>query len=497
MGESVEEALNNEDKMGNGAPRNPVIEVSVSFGRFESDSLSWEKFSSFSPNKYLEEVGKCATPGSVAQKKAYFEEHYKKIAAKKSELLGEEKPMESKLFKSDDQDHGDMNGEANGQSSVEEVKDECNLTTEANGICNDGVPNQEAATTITTIKTAIECLSSSAEGEMKEKNCELESVKLCELETTVQEEVVSLKEEEICCNGAQDKKELPQNSEKEKSIRETPKIKEKSLKLDHRSKSHKINTPIKKEKKVAEAKMKPASPGNKTPQFYTPRISKPKSTTGAAPSSQTSLKGGTVSSLTRPKNPSVRESNKVALKSLHLSLSVDASGSNPAPPSTTRKSLIMERMGDKDIVKRAFKTFQSNYNELRSSSSSVERSATPKQQSAKGTEPEVSTSLTPRKENGGSVRAGGMEKKNAKAAPSNVGLRSDGKELSKKLEEKSSARETERTRLQIKSKDDREAEVKRLGKSRNFKAMPMPSFYHGQKQSKSHLDKNTMNHSHQ
>ncbi|KAL6562587.1 hypothetical protein OROGR_003594 [Orobanche gracilis] len=67
------------------------LEVSVSFGRFENDALSWEKWSSFSPNKYLEEVGSLSTPGSVAQKKAYFEAHYKRIAAKKAEEMEQEK----------------------------------------------------------------------------------------------------------------------------------------------------------------------------------------------------------------------------------------------------------------------------------------------------------------------------------------------------------------------------------------------------------------------
>lgn len=59
-------------------------ESSISFGRFESDSLSWEKWSSFSQNRYLEEVERFSTPGSVIQKKAYFEAHFKKIAAKKA-----------------------------------------------------------------------------------------------------------------------------------------------------------------------------------------------------------------------------------------------------------------------------------------------------------------------------------------------------------------------------------------------------------------------------
>lgn len=51
---------------------------SISFGRFESEPLSWERRSTFSHNRYLEEVEKCSTPGSVIKKKAYFEAHFKK-----------------------------------------------------------------------------------------------------------------------------------------------------------------------------------------------------------------------------------------------------------------------------------------------------------------------------------------------------------------------------------------------------------------------------------
>ncbi|XP_029117006.1 protein WVD2-like 7 isoform X2 [Elaeis guineensis] len=51
---------------------------SISFGRFETETLSWERRSSFSHNRYLEEVEKYSTPGSVTQKKAYFEAHFKK-----------------------------------------------------------------------------------------------------------------------------------------------------------------------------------------------------------------------------------------------------------------------------------------------------------------------------------------------------------------------------------------------------------------------------------
>lgn len=53
---------------------------SISFGRFEVESLSWERRSSFSHNRYLEEVEKYSKPGSVTEKKAYFEAHFRKKA---------------------------------------------------------------------------------------------------------------------------------------------------------------------------------------------------------------------------------------------------------------------------------------------------------------------------------------------------------------------------------------------------------------------------------
>lgn len=68
----------------------PVLEESISFGRFVSETLDWGKWSSFSNNKHLEEVEKYSTRGSVAQKKAYFEAHYKRVAAKKAAALLEQ-----------------------------------------------------------------------------------------------------------------------------------------------------------------------------------------------------------------------------------------------------------------------------------------------------------------------------------------------------------------------------------------------------------------------
>ena len=226
------------------ASSNPDLEVSVSFGRFENDSLSWEKWSSFSPNKYLEEVGKCATPGSVAKKKDYFEEHYKKIAARKAELQAKEKPTESKSLNSDYRNCGDLVGKSNGQCSDGEDKQETNVVNEVNDIQYDE-QNEEH-------EIATECQNSSVEGvkekidnrvenqEKEETDCTVRSPIINKPEETVSDEAILVKQEvETLSKGSQDVKELPQKSERD--IEKTPKIKDKNVKLGRSEKSHKVS----------------------------------------------------------------------------------------------------------------------------------------------------------------------------------------------------------------------------------------------------------------
>ncbi|KAI9080827.1 hypothetical protein K1719_037136 [Acacia pycnantha] len=61
-----------------------LLGESISFGRYMSEGLDWEKWSVFSHKRYVEEAEKFSKPGSVAEKKAYFEAHYKKKAAQKA-----------------------------------------------------------------------------------------------------------------------------------------------------------------------------------------------------------------------------------------------------------------------------------------------------------------------------------------------------------------------------------------------------------------------------
>uniref|UniRef100_A0A5B7AAT9 Putative neurofilament heavy polypeptide isoform X1 n=1 Tax=Davidia involucrata TaxID=16924 RepID=A0A5B7AAT9_DAVIN len=517
MGESIIEPLTVENKMGESVASSATLEVSVSFGRFENDSLSWEKWSSFSPNKYLDEVEKCSTPGSVAKKAAYFEAHYKKIAARKAELLGQQKQMETSPLMSDDAIYKDHSRNTcgtdtkfdvfSGQSSPKEVEqdtevnrthvDELNedvvVTTEC--VFSGQSPPKEVEQDTKVNSTHVdelnedvavpsECQSSLVEGAKEEMDSIQDSLELNEPDEA------ALAPEDTHLKGFQDMVELPPVLDKE--IRNTLENKDKSGKFDASDKSRKI-TATKKGENLAGRKKKPASPLPKLPKVSTTRLSKPTSIFSPISAYQSSTKKENSSSLPRSKNPSTGESRRVAPTSLHMSLTLGPANSDSTSLTPTRKSFIMEKMGDKDIVKRAFKTFQNNLNQLRSSGD--ERSSGPKQVSTKGAGQKVSTSMTPRKENAGmrkavekmraergrlgttwnSVSSGspkqaGVDQRNTKAGPSSFGLRSDEraekrKEFFKKLEEKSHAKEAERTRLGSKSKEGAKNESHRRPES--------------------------------
>ncbi|KAM0842989.1 hypothetical protein ACQ4PT_058001 [Festuca glaucescens] len=69
--------------------------------RFAAGSLSWENRSVFEHNRRHEDISKLTMPGLVAQKKAFFEEYYKKKAQKAmhlTEATSEETSDDSTLW---------------------------------------------------------------------------------------------------------------------------------------------------------------------------------------------------------------------------------------------------------------------------------------------------------------------------------------------------------------------------------------------------------------
>ncbi|KAL8463610.1 hypothetical protein ACS0TY_033538 [Phlomoides rotata] len=96
---------------------------SISFGRYESEAaLCWERRSSFSHNRYLEEVEKCSTPGLVIEKKAYFEAHFKK----KGGILGLSSPesQNETEYRTSDNDRSENAGGSDDEISPSPQFDE-------------------------------------------------------------------------------------------------------------------------------------------------------------------------------------------------------------------------------------------------------------------------------------------------------------------------------------------------------------------------------------
>ncbi|XP_029127424.1 protein WVD2-like 7 isoform X1 [Cajanus cajan] len=481
MGEFlVDETVLEDKQMGESAASNPSLQVSVSFGRFENDSLSWERWSSFSPNKYLEEVEKCATPGSVAQKKAYFEAHYKKVAARKAELLAQEKQREKDSFGSQDQSGIDLSGNTDAELDVS--------TTQGS---NEGVQQEQSSAEIhrtivndfaEQVAVSSDYQSSSVEVENKEPETRSHSHSFFQI---YEPEDVCTKQEENPNIEAEDVKEISHVVYKETG--KASEIEAKDVKLDH-PKESKVKS-VNRVSNAVKTKKKSELPTAKAPQISTPRSSKPAPTPTKTVTPTSSTKKGNSPSLTRRQIASSGESRKVANKSLHMSMSLAPSNPDPAPHTTMRRSLIMEKMGDKDIVKRAFKTFQNSFNQQKSSGE--DRSLIKKQVPSRGTVSKVPTSTALRKENGRPTKVESLDKsgnvvRNTLGPKSNIRAEK-GKESSRKIEEKSNTKGVERMRPQSKLKEEKEAEMKKL--KHNVKGTPLPAFYRGQKVVKSRPEK--------
>ncbi|XP_038891757.1 protein WVD2-like 7 isoform X2 [Benincasa hispida] len=467
----VVDVLNDEHKVEENALTKPLLEVSVSFGRFENDLLSWEKWSTFSPNKYLEEVEKYATPGSVAQKRAYFEAHYKKIADRKTRLLEQEREMEFNTTVSNELNGGgDLMGHneradsesetSNHHVSVEEVDRNTTMIGEVSSVYQEVVKDD--------VESNVEC-ESSPDGEKEEPEGKFDCVG-SDSETSKQEEVVVKEVETPPPVESRTTKEPPQKLVNKVSA--VSKVKQQILK-PNRLKESKKTTPVVKERNSASVKKKPVSSTTKAAQIATPKLSKttPGPTTPATRSSvpRSSINKGSNSSL-RSRNPSSVESKKVAPKSLHMSLSLGTPNSDPSSGIGIRRSFIMEKMADKDIVKRAFKTFQNSFNQMKSSPQE-ERSSAPKMVPARERETtKISTSVAAKKETEGMHKVSGTirgtDNRTARVAPSQkldgttnakvigrTSLQSKSKVVpSQKVEEKFNARAGGRTNLLSKSK---------------------------------------------
>ncbi|KAK1415699.1 hypothetical protein QVD17_31484 [Tagetes erecta] len=532
-----------------------TLGVSVSFGKYDNDALSWEKWSTFSPNKYLDEVGKCSTPGSVAQKKAFFEAHYKKIAALKAEAELQDQlnathsdPSTSVnqtqlAFEQVEGQHKDCNDDViHGSAELQTVVDERNLEEKLNldekidfGLRNVG-EKINLDEKIDLGQTSVDEKINLDEGKFDGRNVD-ESVKVDNVLKS--QEHLMTSEYPIVMNSCVDKLEeaVLVNDESMKLVKqhfnvdletqtcqETEESNQRVRKPEAENAAKKVNV-NQVEKNSLTMKKKEASLIPKAAETSVTRLTKPKAspTTTATSNAKSSVKkrNATPSSSSmssKNKSYSVSESRRVTPMSMHLSMSMNSMNSDTASSVTSsrRRSLFMEQMGDKDIVKRAFKTFQNRVNQLPSSDIGPKQFLQPP---TKASQRKASTSMAHQKENeklkkaaekiipargqggptwksvsSGSLKGIGADERRLKSGPTSAILKSNEKaerrkEFLKNLEEKSNAREAERSKLGSKPKEVKDVEMKRPKQNLNFKAKPMPSFYRAQGVSKSSSEK--------
>ncbi|XP_047322779.1 protein WVD2-like 7 [Impatiens glandulifera] len=275
------------------ASSSSLEEVSVSFGRFEGDcSASWEKWSSFSPNKYLEEVEKCSTPGSVAQKKAYFEAHYNKPIVVAAAAAAASNQYQQQT-------------DTDVSPAVPQEMDDLELSNN----------NDHGKIIMTEVTDPV--------FDVKIENCQILLQENIHLTESLEKEVTV------------DASEKPQKVE----------INKKPQKVEIKKKPQKVE--IKK----------------KSPLPLLTKSTKSTSTTTVVASSSSSA--NVVTSMGKSISPATDRKTNYAnsSSSLHNNMSMSLLLGHDATTTTTRKSLIMEKMEDKDIVKRAFRTFQNNFNQ--------------------------------------------------------------------------------------------------------------------------------------
>ncbi|KAI4350575.1 hypothetical protein L6164_005022 [Bauhinia variegata] len=424
---------------------------SISFGRFTSESLAWEKWSTFSHNRYVEEAERYSRPGSVAQKKAFFEAHYKRLAAKKAAAL---------LEQANNAASNDVQ-EQQHEEAVDNIKTHESQTTSPNSeqvhkaLSSDpkamfSSPGHDLNSNISE--------SNTTDGADPERGQEVfaavNSIKI-ELQNQLQD-IDNRKEanEKIIGTPRMDKPKGI-NSDQEVSAsksKKKPSVSSSTLFKDNNGASKLTSTP---------AKYTPFCKDN----FATPVSNKPDL-------SAADKKRATPKSLHKTVNfTPIRELNRLTASVMRRfeSSRVSAASSKPTEDSSTplRTPTVVSK---NETQKHA--------------------SATPLTENKKTKTP-IGSSV-PGRNGGPKWRLLSAEKKmKSPIISSPLSLRTEERSARRKknLQEKFNANETQKVHLHTKLKEKAETEIRKLRQSFCFKARPLPDFYKERKASKNDITK--------
>ncbi|XP_058186635.1 protein WVD2-like 7 isoform X1 [Rhododendron vialii] len=450
---SYASGISNESKQGNPVP---ALGESISFGRFMTESLSWEKWSTFSHNRYVEEAERYAKPGSVAQKKAFFEAHYKRIAAAKKAAA--EALLEQKA--------------ANTNPDPQVVSQDCSIVThQSQSKTNLGtdVDSMKGADTVTESEVSHQPQS------MTNLGREVDSMK--EADTETESEVVT---DDLLKNESLNHSEnvVNQTMDSEMGTGESPQM-EKPL-LQGLKPNHEATLPSRK-KKPAFSSSKPST------RHRAPKVP-------ASPAKSTLLihpgkENNDVTPITRSSPTEAANKKRPTSKSLRTLIY-----STPAKEPDKSTTLAARKAESSRVAPSSYNFYNDCKTPLRTPKMahtdgvSKNPSATPFSENRRTTTP-MDASAVGSKTTGpkwniiSSVSSKSLTACKNKlqspnlSAPFSFRTEERAAQRKQKLEEKFNAKETQKVQLQTRLKEKAETEIRRFRQTLCFKARPMPDFY--------------------
>ncbi|CAJ2666068.1 unnamed protein product [Trifolium pratense] len=421
---------------------NHALGQSISFGRFMTESLAWEKWSSFSHNRYVEEAERFSKPGSVAQKKAFFEAHYKKLAAQKA-------------------------------AAAALLEEQNNAAAQNNVIDNNEIFKEEEDAKVLSL--------------VSETSCDLDS----NVETCIVSESNKLEE----CEGKMEQEVVLRNSmmvELEKRLQNVDTFQEQSEKINA---TPPTKTPILKVSSLDQEVL--ASTSKKKPPVSSFKLLKSNGTskfTTTTPVKSTAPISSKIDNFATPM--SNKKSTRVDSTPATLS---NADKKRPTPKKVNFTPIREFNRFTASVMKR-FESTRVGASSSKASKDSLTPLKTPTMASKEMQKHSSLTPLTEKKRNKTPIDSSasrnhtagpkwrllsGENKMRSPIISSPFGLRTEERAArrKKKLEEKFNANEVQKVQLHTKLKEKAGTEIRKLRQSFCFQARPLPDFYKERKAS--------------